>query len=225
MKSHFQRWISAAAILFFAGWAHAQPTVHTATSAGNYTSKLDYTTCATGPCQNFTLAMGVSGSFTTASPLAGNLAGASIPALVTSFNFSDGLTTYSSADPATRIYIFQVTTNAAGAVTDAAIVLNRWETGLSPHAANDRTSLMAITGTAQAGRNYRCLATGTSPAGAADSCDIETADSGASEASGARISWSSAAVASIPTLSQWGLIIMSSILGLAGLAAMRRRPL
>lgn len=225
MKSHFQRWISAAAILFFAGWAHAQPTVHTATSAGNYTGKTDYTTCATGPCQNFTLAMGVSGSFTTASPLPANLMGASIPGLVTSFNFSDGLTTYSSADPATRIFLFQVTTNAAGAVTDAAIWMHRWETGVSPHAVGDRTSLMVIAGSAQVGRNYRCLAIATSPAGAADSCDDETTDGGTSRASGARISWSSAAVASIPTLSQWGLIIMSSILGLTGLAAMRRRTL
>lgn len=225
MQSKFQRWISAAAILFFASWAHAQSTVHTAASTGNYTSKVDYAACATGPCQNFTLAMGVSGSFTTASPLPANLAGASIAALVTSFSFSDGLTTYSSADPATRIYLFQVTTDAAGAVTDAAVVISRWETGVSPHAVNDRTSLMVITGTSQGGHNYQCTALGTSPAGTADSCDLEVADGSASRASGATVSWSSAAAATVPTLSEWSLILAASILGLAGLAAVRRRTL
>ena len=229
MKTQFQRWIIAAAILFFAGWANAQSTVYTAASNGNYTSKVDFSACVVGPCQDFTLAMGVSGSFTTSNPLAGNLAGASIAASVTSFNFSDGLTTYSSSDPAARVYMFQVSTNAAGAITGTTIVLNRWDTGTSPHSINDRHSLMLVTNSSQSGRNYKCTAIAVSPAGVADACDTEIADTGSSNASGATVAWSSVTTVStarsIPSLSDFGLIIMSGILGLVAFGAMRRRAI
>src|SRR2546429_4088711 len=49
-----------------------------AATTGPYTAKTDFTVCSGGPCQNYTLAMTPSGSFTTSAPLAANLSNANI---------------------------------------------------------------------------------------------------------------------------------------------------
>ncbi|WP_440114208.1 IPTL-CTERM sorting domain-containing protein [Acidovorax sp. BL-A-41-H1] len=228
MKTIFKHWLVGAALLLTACWAHAQSTVYTATS-GVYTMKTDFTVCGVGPCQNFTLAMSASGSFTTASPLANNLVGANVAASVTSFTFSDGINTYSSTNPAVRAYRFQVSTNASGAITSADVFVELWQSGTSPHAFGDRFALVRLTGTALAYNNDQCIVVGVSPAGAADSCSGDNADAGRSTASGGAVVWTRAVSGTtpqaIPTLSEWGLIISSALVGLAGFAALRRKSI
>lgn len=223
----FKRGLVALALLLAAGWAQAQATVYTATMPGGYTFTGDFTApCITGPCANFDLAMGISGSFTTPAPLAANLNGADIFASVTAFNFTSGLNTFSSTDPKVRTHLFRVSTDGSGAIIDSNIVLLYWETGTSPHAIDDRVSHLE-TGFVYANHNERCSTVGDAPTGVGDSCLISDFDSDSSTASGVALVWSSAAVpagvASIPTLSEWGLTIMAFLLGLAGLAAMRSR--
>ncbi|MBU1350632.1 MAG: IPTL-CTERM sorting domain-containing protein [Gammaproteobacteria bacterium] len=230
MKIIFYRWMAAFAIFFAASWAHAQSTTYTVNPVSNYTAKTDFPGCALGPCQNFTLAMGVSGSFTRASPLAGNLVNANVAASLTSFSFSDGLNTYASSDAAVRIYSFTVTTDATGAITNVNMEIERWLTGTSPHAIGDRFSYVELNaGSAIGHHNEDCGTIGVSPAGVADACTSTTIDASSSRASGPKVSWTSAATAvtpqSIPTLSQWGLIIASALVGIAGFAAMRRRTM
>jgi hypothetical protein len=82
--------------------------------ATNYTVVANFTSCTTGSCANFTTSMAPSGSFTTAAPLASNLANQNVAAQVTSFTFTDGITTYNSSDATVRVYLFMVTTNASG---------------------------------------------------------------------------------------------------------------
>jgi hypothetical protein len=218
--------VFTAMALLSAGNALAQATTYTATTTSNYTGKTDFTApCGVGPCQNFTLAMGPSGSFTTSSPLAANLANASVAASVTSFNFNDGLTTYVNTDSNVRVHRIRVTTNAAAVITAVEILIERWESGTSPHAVGDRFSYIFLPSTAR--RNSECFSVGVSPAGVADSCTGENADASSSQASGATISWTSAAVAtstaSIPTMSEWGLLLMAGLMGMGGYFALRRR--
>ncbi len=225
----FARWMAAffTALAFFsAGNALAQATTYTATATSNYSNKVDFTApCGVGPCQNFTLAMGPSGSFTVSSPLAANLANANVLASVTSFSFNDGLTTYTNTDPNVRVHRIRVTTNAAAAITAVDILIERWESGTSPHAIGDRFSFIFLPSTAR--RNAVCSSVGVSPAGVADSCNSENVDASSSQASGATISWTSAAVAtstaSIPTMSEWGLLLMAGLMGMGGYFALRRR--
>lgn len=72
MKSALKKSAAAAAMCLAAiGAVHAA--TYSAATTGPYTAKTDFTVCSGGPCQNYTLAMTPSGSFTTSAPLAANL--------------------------------------------------------------------------------------------------------------------------------------------------------
>lgn len=213
--------------------AHAQSTVYTANVTGPYTSKTDFTApCGLGPCQNFTFAMTPTGSFTTSSPLGANLGNASIKASITSFTFNDGINTYSSSDSAVRLHSAQVSTNAGGTITATNFIVERWLSGTSPHAVNDLFSYTLVNNTTfQGHQNSLCGSIGAS-SGTADTCLSEVgAHTSRSIALGAPYTWSSAAApvasapAAIPTLSEWGIILTTAFLGLAGFAILRRRPM
>jgi hypothetical protein len=222
-----KNWLAALALLCAATVAHSQPTTYVATAAGNYTLLTNFTApCNTGPCQNFNTGIGASGSFTTAAPLAANLVAANITALVTAFSFSDGIHTYASTNPAVRVFLFNISTNAAGAITASDVRVQRWLTGAAVHVAGDRHSMLEIRATSEVDYNAPCLTVGVSPAGVADSCTVIGNDTSRSLAFGSARVWAIAAAAtaalSVPTLSEWGLILMAGLVGLAALATLRR---
>ena len=184
-----KNWLAALLLLCAAAVAHSQPTTYVATATGNYTVLVNFTLCNTGPCQNFNTGIGASGSFTTSAPLPANMAVVNIAPLVTAFSFSDGIHTYSSADPAVRIFLVHVGTNPAGAITATDIRIQRWLTGTAPHVAGDRHSMVEIRATGEVDYNAPCLTVGLSPAGVADSCAVIGNDTSRSLAFGSARVW------------------------------------
>ena len=155
-----------------------------------------YAPCAAGPCANFPAGATVNGWFTTAAPLAGGLPLGDVYASVTGYSFTDGINTYSSADPNSRVYSFLVETHPSGNVAAVQLTFSVWKTGSSPHAAQDRVSSIAIIGPtagwAVADNNDRCLAVGAETnTGVADTCVSFTADGSSSFATGPYGTWSS----------------------------------
>jgi len=226
MKECMKNWLAALVMLCAAAVAHAQPTTYVATATGNYNLFIDFTLCVTGPCQNFNTSMGASGSFTTSAPLAANLSAANVAPLVTAFSFSDGINTYSSADPAVRIFFFNVSTNASGAITTTNIRIQRWLTGTSPHVPGDRHSWVLFLATGEVDHNAQCLTVGASPAGVPDSCVLVLgADTSRSLAFGSARAWAVApsAVTAVPTLAEWSLVLMAVFMAIAALVALRHR--
>jgi hypothetical protein len=228
MQSNTRNWLAAILVLCATGWANAQATVYTATPTGPYPTKVDFTApCGAGPCQNYVLSAPPSGSFTTASPLAGSLTNTDITPLITSFNFSDGINPYSSTDPAVRMVQILATTDPSGAIVGASFFVERWLTGSLPHAVNDRFSGILMFGlAASALHNVPCITTGVAPSGAADTCIGGLTDASSSTAGPVTLAWSTAAApAAIPTLSEWGLAIVAGLMALASFAALRRKSL
>lgn len=196
-------WLPILTSFFLATSPWAQTTTYTyvgpdATTFVNFTAP-----CGTGPCANFPPGTHLTGQFTTAAPLSANLPGNNISAQVTSFSFTDGLNTYSSADPDVRVYNFTVATDAGGNVTlinTSQIVVERWQTGSSPHAAGDRYSLAMIwTGTlgGVSHNNAGCTKVGVSIVGAPDTCTTEAPDVSTSTASAPKGTWTKFPVAPV----------------------------
>ena len=234
MRNTWVRVIAGGALLLAAGWAQAQETVYTITSIGTYSSVTNFTPpCAFGPCQNYTTAMGVSGWFRTAAPLAPNLSNAQVHAQVTAYSFNDGLNTYSSGDPNGRVLEFRVSTDALGAISfGTSIFLETWQTGTSPHVVGDRLGILRLSRTSGSGRNNGACGNVSvlPPSGMPDTCMsiTVTPSLGGSVPSDAGISWSSAPyvapppTTAIPTLSEWGLIMLAGLMGWAGWRVRRR---
>ena len=166
--------------------------------------------------------MTVSGSFTTASALSPNLSLQNVVAQVTDFSFSDGINTYAFADSNSRMYLFAVTTNGSGQITAYEILIELWTSGTSPHSSGDRFSYMFITnGNTLAFNNSRCVGVGPGNSGVADSCDSENPDSSRSAASGPAGTWTSSSP--VPTLGEWGMILLAGLLILYGRSRIRRQ--
>jgi hypothetical protein len=206
------------------GFANAQVT-YTST-VGNYTSVTDFASCPGGEtCTNYTTAMRQSGSFTVATALAPNLKPGNIMASVTSYSFSDGINTYSSANPSDRLYLFNVATDGAGSITFASIAVEKWLSGTSPHNAGDKFSYMGFGSVST--NNSTCLLVGVSPSGIADSCITgATETTGRSSANSPGESWAQSTIsqpASIPTMSEWAMIMMASLMAMFAFTRMRRQ--
>lgn len=226
MKSALKK-SAAAAAMCLAGIGAVHAATYSAATTGTYTTKSDFAVCSGGPCQNYTLAMTPSGSFTTSAPLASNLSNANIAAQITSFSFNDGINTYASTDPNVRIFQANVSTSATGSITSSSLFLELWQTGTSPHAAGDKVAIIQIGATVSATNTLNCTGVGTSPAGTTDSCVAGPGDIGSSNASGATWTWAAVtppatAATSVPSTSALGLLAMSALLGLTGLAISRR---
>jgi Bacterial Ig-like domain (group 3)/IPTL-CTERM motif len=180
----FSAGCGAVLVSLLAGFATlASATTYTYTGA-LYTSATPFTgPCTAAPCTNYTTAMRVTGSFTTAAPLAANLNNVNIVALVTSFSFNDGINTYSSSDPNTRIRSFDASTDNAGVPnTSMFIDLEKWLTGSTPHTSADRWSQFEIDFSVNAQSNLPCTTVGTS-GGVSDVCTAGGSDQNTSRAS------------------------------------------
>ena len=157
--------------LLLAGFAvPASATTYTYTGA-LYSSLVPFIPpCTAGTCANYTLSMRLTGSFTTAAPLAANLSNANIRALVTSYSFNDGINTYSNSDPNSRIINFEASTDGSGAPTTGMFIsLDEWITGTTPHTSADRWSQFVIDFNVGANNNEPCSVVGTA-GGTADVC-------------------------------------------------------
>jgi len=181
-------------------------------------------TCTVGTCASYTTAMRVTGSFTTAGPLAANLTLANIASLVTSYSFNDGVNTIADGDPDARVVRFRVSTNGSAGITAEDIQLQQWETGSSPHAVGDRfDSILLAPAGDTAVNNFSCDVVGTAPSsGVADSCidpssDENTSTAGALGAGTWTVLGGGVPIAAVPTLSTWAMGLLALLL--AGLAA------
>jgi hypothetical protein len=153
-------------------------------TAGPYTVFVDFTEpCATGSCANFTDAMRVSGTLTTAAPFPPNLTEEPVRSLLTGLRFTDGLNTFDLSDPQVRMRRANVSTDATGAVTGIDFLVQRWETPGGVHLAGDRLDQIRIaTGSSVAFNNLFCNTVAATVD--ADSCLSVNLDSATSRAEG-----------------------------------------
>lgn len=151
--------------------------------------------------------MTVSGSFTTAGPLPPSATTVVVPL---SYSFDSGLSTIANTDPDARIISFTVTTNGAGAIISSNIRVHRWLT--AAHGVGDQVDSIWITlAEGQGNRRSSCGAVAadvcTSPGGGFNQSHAETPNG----------AWAVSAPATIPTMSEWAMILFGLVL--AGVAA------
>ena len=169
-EDQLKRWLPILTSLFLSPGLWAQTTTFTYT--GNVFGVSNFTApCGTGPCANYPSGARWTGHFTTSNPLPNNLGFyTDITGQVTNFSFTDGLNTFSSADPNMRVNAFFVKTDAGGNVTVADLSGWLWQTGSNPHSSGDRLAFMQIDTPDLAYNNGSCPTVGTSFSGVPDSC-------------------------------------------------------
>ncbi|WP_198973010.1 IPTL-CTERM sorting domain-containing protein [Xylophilus sp. ASV27] len=104
----------------------------------------------------------------------------------------------------------------------------KWLTGTAPHSTADRFSAFVISGTnGTSTHNSGCNTVGTGNSGVNDTCVTATvSDTSRSTANNSPVAVAIAAPtasAPVPTLSQWGIIALSSLMAMAAIARVRRR--
>ena len=216
----------AGAALLLLGAAAAQAATYSFTGPA-FTTFTSFTApCAAAPCANFTAAMRVQGTFTTAAPLAANLTNQSILALVTGFSFSDGLTTYAHTDPLVTLMNAAITTDGAGNPVSMTFIPIRWRAA-APHAVNDRVDTLFVTPASSfAQANAQCAAL-SPPSGcaglAADASTSRGEESAAVRPAVSLLAPAAAGVAAVPTLGGISLLILAVLVSAAALVMARRR--
>ncbi len=210
--------IWAAAFLTSSGWA----ATYTFTGI-DYNITTNFSNCLVGTCTNFAVSMKVSGSITVPVPLGANFAFSDITSQISSYSFSDGVTTYTNTDPNSRVYQFAAGTGANGNINLVNIQLQEWQSGSSPHSSGDRYAFIIIVGGNfnHAVNNDRCTAVGASPAGVPDTCGIQSTDTGTSSAFGSSGSWTVSVPT--PTLGEWETIFLGGLLVTLALLRLRHQ--
>lgn len=217
----------AAALLQAGAWSATYTFAGPAYSAASITN---FTSCpgGTGACGAYTTAMAQVGSFTTAVPLPGNLNNQDIKDLVTSFSFFDGLTVYASNDPQVTLISIHATT--AGGVLEIFVGLQRWQTSAPPGVGDHLDSMWlmnaggahnALCGAAPATNSQGKVFCPTANAGNPYSSWLSPDEGG---------SWSATALppaptTAVPTLGEWGLLLLASLMIGMGWRAVGRRCL
>ena len=215
--------------------AHAA-TYHYAGSPATYVS--NSITCAVPhDCAQYTLGQQVvTGQFTTAAPLAPNLADADIIPDLAGYSFNGSRFVIDSSSPASRVNTFRVSTDASGAITSVTINLHRWTYSAAssppagPHVDGDRRNEIYLfpSGASFAAINLFCLgaAIGTSVDGTGDTCLASGADSfassGIAEAGGVWRVAAPAAASAVPALSEWALALLALACAALGMRQWRR---
>ena len=205
------------------------------TSTGNYALLQNYTNCTTTPastCANFLSTHNVTGTFTTSGALPANASNQEIGSTVTSYSFSSGLDTVASTDTNARLTTLKISTDASGNITSINVgQAVQWTSGSAPHVSGNRLNAVTIVGSnGISTHNAACQTVGTGASGVTDTClQATVSDTSRSTASNAPVSVSMAqppvtgTASPIPTVSEWGLILMASLLGLFGIARLRRQ--
>lgn len=189
----------------------------------------NYTNCTVGNCGNFTTAMFQSGWFTTAAPLPAGLNNGDISALITGFAFSDGLTSYSSAAGDT-LYQAVAMTDANGVFTDAMLIFIHWPTP-PPHAVGDRYDMMVLRNFVL--HNYECLQVNDPNNGVCSSGTASTSGSSIDGNPQTNGTWvvtglppvvPGGGVNAVPTLGEWGVLLLAAFMAGIGLVMRRKVP-
>lgn len=186
----------------------------------------NYTNCIPGfgNCGTYTTAMAQAGSFTTAAPLPGTLNGDDITAQITSFSFSDGLTTYASSDP--QVALVSITAITTGGNLDFGVTLQRWQAP-APHVQGDHLDWMNVR--YGGGHNAECQTVPVSTTQGAVMCGttyMGDVYSSWHDANAGGV-WTLAALppavpTAVPTLSEWGLMLLAGALAALGLRQRRK---
>lgn len=184
------------------GYAHATTYSYT---GDNFTS-------ATGV---YSTAMRITGTITTSSPIPPDSAGLNISGLLTSWSFSDGVQTINSANGVIYPAILpQVTTDSSGNIVDVVLYVFSDPIGV---ALDDLDNLIWIA----PGINYGAkngICTGVS----GGVCSAWTVpDLGQAFTTGVWVT-GDLPVPPIPTMTQWSLMLMALLLGMVGIARVRR---
>jgi hypothetical protein len=202
--------VAAALSALAAGNANASA-VYTYTG-NNYTDLFDDPV----PSGNYTAAMGVSGSFTLASPLAANLVWLSTESFITSdvvsFSFFDGRNTLTNLN--TSFSQFEVSTDATGAIVEWSITLD------SPHGTTDGDQFFEIVTQGPAAGENDFGSTGQCVASLDPTCGVFYADT-AHTYDNPGI-WSAATIESATPLPA-ALPLFATGLGAFGLLSWRRK--
>lgn len=148
------------------------PTTYTL-STGPYATIANHATCTSGVCSDFMPAMRIAGTFTLADRLPAGFALDEVAGLVASYAITDGVTTFSSADPLAQIVGFRLAIGPGGVPVDAAIGISRWQGGAAPHVAGDHLDLVTVAAGGGIGAaNAHCTtgAARSAVTGALDAC-------------------------------------------------------
>ncbi|AVS78315.1 hypothetical protein C8234_09735 [Paracidovorax avenae] len=206
-------------------------------STGNYGTLENYTNCTSTPaslCANFLTTHNISGSFTTSGALPANASNVEVGSTVTAYSLASGLDTIASTDANSRLNSLRISTDASGNITAInTMIVVQWVTGSAPHTNANRINAVTLVGAVTAStHNSGCTTVGTGASGVADTCLVAVlTDTSRSTARNAPYSVSMAqqppvnggSAAPIPTVSEWGLILMASLLGFFGIARLRRQ--
>lgn len=215
----------AAALLQAGAWA----ATYTFTGANYNAADINnFTSCpgGSGNCGAYTTAMAQAGSFTTVNPLPDNLNNQDILALVTSFSFSDGLTVYDSNDA--QVALLSINATTTGGALDISVTLQRWQAP-APHLLGDHLDSMRTTNSGRS-HNAVCMSPQVHPLGYGY-CGTESAGGVFSswlQAAAPSGTWAvtglpPAATNAVPTLGEWGLLLMASLMLGVGWMTMGRR--
>lgn len=174
---------------------------------------------------------GITGSFTTAAPLAANLSNQDIGALVTAYSFNDSQQTHASTNPNVRKITFSVTTDGSGAITSADIEIQKWQTSGPRSAAGlasadsrfERVIISPTTSSAESNQACTALGVGVSAAGDNDFCASDVGNEEGRASSSSAGVWTSPVP--VPTLSEWAMILFGLILAGGAALYIQRRQL
>ncbi len=168
----------------------------------------------------------VVGSFTTAAPLAANLAGAAVTPTAYSFTDGTGGLAFASTDAnRARISQFTVSTNASGQVTTADITVHLWQDNVATHSTtfaslDSRFDLINIAPNGVQVRSNLDCTTRDVPSDTCTAANLGEAN-GASNTTLAG-TWTSPVP--VPTMTEWALILLGiTLAGSAALVVSRRR--
>ena len=218
------------ALLALAAFTHAGAWAATYTYTGNPYDPAalhNFTApCGVGNCGSFTPAMFQSGWFTTLHPLPAGLGNANIASLVTGFEFSDGLTTYSSA-AGDFLYSAYADTAANGAFINADLTFFHWDTAVVQHGRVNQMSLHGFVN-----HNYDCDTVNVPGNGVCNVSNAGTSSSYVDDHPRTTGTWlvtglpaPGAGVNAVPTLSEWGVLLLAGLMaGIGGWLARQRAP-
>jgi hypothetical protein len=219
-------------LLASVAWPALAATTYTYSGAPNYSIFTNFTAspCTAGNCENYTTSMTVTGSFTTATPLAPNLVNVDISSQITTYSFNDGINTY--APPNGRIINFNVYTDSSGVPTTSTFLdIQVWTTGTSPHAPGDRFSEFFIDFEANSTNNENCSSVGSNGDSAGDACNSSGTDANSSNAANLDSgTWSGGSappppptvITPVPALSAWALGALATLVIALGWFQIRR---
>ncbi len=224
----------AVATCLLAGQAAAQATNYTFTG-GLYTTVSNAAACTVGECTTYTTAQRPTATLTFAAPFAPNLPVADRTAAITAYSFSDGVRTATGPGPNTATYTVRFGTDASGLPTGYQLLLERTPGPPypinTPSDPNSHFSYFQLASTgSQSIANAVCGGRG-SPSGTAVSgpgaCNLDGGGAGRSSAVSSQptvvTSAPVAAVAVVPTLTEWAMILFGLMLAGGTMHYLHRR--